>query len=472
MPELNISQETLFKELGYEPHEKQRLYHNSKARFRIPCCGRRFGKSLMTGHNMTKALLIPDTYYWIVGPTYALGEKEFRVVFDDMFRKLKLGALKGMRKSYNVEQGNMRIQTPWNSILEVKSAEKQDSLVGEGLDGCIMSEAALHKKDTWEMYVEPALLDKRGWCDFPSTPRGHNWYEKFWLMGQDPQFSQVESWRFPTWDNSARFPLGLADPDIQAIKLNRTEFHWLQEYCAEFAAIEGRIYSEFNRTTHVRDIEYNPFWKNYQAFDFGFADPFVCLDIMVDPSDNVYVWREYQVRRMTNTEHAVALQARDNPPHYHVDGRFAQPRDPDAIRSLNFVMSNPKVIGRPLPVVRGMGEWIQGIDAVKQHMKIHTDGYPKLFIDRRCTETIRQLEHLQSPTEREGQNAKEGQKDYDDHGPDALRYFFAEYFILGYSRGQLSAVYGERPTEVEGYFTYDSQLRLDGGVIPYGFGET
>ena len=464
-----ISQTALFEELKYEPHPKQMLYHNSSARYKIPCCGRRFGKSVMVGHNMTAALFIPDTYYWIIGPTYSLGEKEFRVVFDDMFRKLKLGNIKGMRKSYNLEQGNMSIRTPWNSVLEVKSADKRDSLVGEGLDGVIMSEAALHKKDTWEMYVEPALLDKRGWADFPSTPRGHNWYEGIWLFGQDPEFEQYESWRFPTWENSAIFPLGVDDPDIQAKKLNSTEFHWLQEYCAEFAAIEGRIYSEFDRTIHVQDIEYNRSWKNFQAFDYGFNDPFVCLDIMVDPSDNVYIWREYQVRQKTNTEHALALQARKNPPGYHVDGRFGDPRDPDASRTLNFILPGPKIIGRTLPVERGISEKLQGYDIVKQWLKIHPDGKPKFFIDRRCSETIRQFDHLQAPPEREGKNATEGQREFDDHGPDAARYFFAEYFILGYSRGYLGAIYGKAPTGTDAAFTYLSGLRRDERV-PYGFG--
>jgi len=468
--EPQITREAVFTEIGYKPHIGQQLYHDSKARYRIPCCGRRYGKSAMCGHEMTSRMFIPNTHHWIVGPTYALGEKEFRVVFDDLFRKMNLHSLKGVKKSYNVEQGSMRIEMPWNTVLEVKSAEKQDSLVGEGLDSCIMSEAALHKKDTWEMYIEPALLDKRGSCDFPSTPRGHNWYEGLWLLGKDQNFPYMESWRFPTWDNTAIFPLGYHDPDIQELKRKTPEFHWLQEYCAEFTAIEGRIYNEFSRDTHVTDIAYNPFWKNYQVFDFGFSDPFVCLDIMIDPSDNVYVWREYQIRRKTNSEHALAIQIRENPPHYHVDGRFGDPRDPDAIRTLNMVLSGPKIIGRQLPVQRGMGEWIQGIDVVKQWMIIQSDGKPKIFFDRSCIETIRQVDHLQSNTERDGKNAKEGQKDYDDHGADALRYFFAEYFILGYSRGDLSAVYGSQPTEADSFFRYHSTLRREEKAIPYGFG--
>lgn len=465
-----IDKESLFKELGYKPHPAQMLYHNSTARFKIPCCGRRFGKSFMVGHNMTAAMFIPDTYYWIVGPTYGTAEKEFRVVFHDIFRKLKLTNLKGIRKSYNLEQGNMSIRMPWNTVLEVKSAQKPDSLIGEGLDGLIMAEAAVHSPQTWEMYLEPALLDKRGWADFPSTPRGHNWYEGLWLMGQDSSFPQYESWRFPTWANEAMFPLGREDPDIVAIQAKKSEFHWLQEYCAEFAAIEGRIYSEFDRTVHViQDLQYNPLWKNFQVFDFGYADPFVCLDIMVDPSDNVYVWREYQVRHKTNTEHGVALTARDNPPGYHVDGRFGDPRDPDAIRTLNSILSGKPILGRILPVLNGISEKLQGYDIIKQWLKIQPDGKPKLFFNSKCVDTIRQIDHLHMNPEREDRNTKEGQKDYDDHGADALRYFFNEYFLIGYERGDLSAIYNAQPSEADAFFIYHSQLRHD-SIIPYGLG--
>ncbi len=457
----NISQEALFKELGYEPHKAQWLYHNSQARFRVVCAGRRFGKSSMVAHNMTAALFRENAHYWIVGPTYGLSEKEFRIVFDDIFRKLKLTNMKGIRKSYNLEQGNMSIRMPWNTVLEVKSAQKSDSLVGEGLDGLIMSEAALHDRSVWDMYLEPALLDKRGWADFVSTPRGHNFFEGLWLMGQDPAFENIESWRFPTWANTVKFPLGENDPDLQAIKRNKSEFSWLQEYCAEFAAIEGRIYTEFDRKVHVTGIDYVPFWKNFQVFDFGFSDPFVCLDIMVDPSDNVYVWREYQVRRKTNTEHGLVLQQRDNPSGFRVDGRFGDPRDPDAMGTLNFILSGQPIIGRTLGAKNGISEKLQGYDIVKQWMKIHPEGKPKFFIDRSCVETIRQLEQLHLNPEREGYNTKEGQRETDDHGPDAIRYFFNEYFLMGFRRGDLSAVYGSLPTEADDFFRYYSSLRRE-----------
>ncbi len=450
--EAKINKYTLFDKVQYTPHSKEQWdIHKSTARFRIPCCGRRFGKSMCAGHEMTAAMFIPDSYYWICGPTYKLGEKEFRVVFDDMIRKLKLG--KEIKKSYNVKQGDMRIEMPWNTILEVVSAEKQDSLTGEGLDGVIVSEAAQHKRSTWEQYLEPALSDKRGWAIFPSTPRGFNWYQGLWQLGQQEEFPQYDSWQMPTWTNKAMYPGGVDDEEIQRIRMRVSEQYFRQEYAAEFTTFAGQIYDEFDPKIHVKHIEYNPLWRNYLVFDYGFTDPFVCLDIMVGPMDTVYVWREYQVRYKTTYEHGLTIKERENPEGYHVDCMFGDPRGADESATLAMIIG--PVWGRVVP-------WLQGIEAVKRALKLKPDGSAGMYIDPSCVELIRQMQNLRRNEPKEDRNAKEGQHDYDDHGPDALRYFCSEYFVLG-AGASLSDIYpsGYRGSEAETFFQDYGGLVLD-----------
>src|SRR5437764_21443 len=105
--EPNISREVLFEQLNYKPHSEEQLaIHKCQARYRVPCCGRRWGKSTWAGHEMTHKMFMPESINWIVGPDYGLGEKEFRIVWND-FRRL--GLLKYCAKSYNAKQGAMRI---------------------------------------------------------------------------------------------------------------------------------------------------------------------------------------------------------------------------------------------------------------------------------------------------------------------------------------------------------------------------
>lgn len=453
----NIDKYTLFERIGYKPHsDAQWEIHNATERFLIACCGRRFGKSQSFGHEMTTNLFIPDTMWWIVGPTYKLGEKEFRVVHDDL-KKLKiLGECPTV--NYNVNQGQMRIVTPFNSTIEVVSAEKPDSLVGEGLDGVIMSEAAKHKMSTWQMYIEPALSDKRGSAFFPSTPQGFNWYKGLYELGQHPDTPDYKSWRFPTWYNTAMYPGGYDDPELVRIRGTVSKQYWDQEYAAEFTSFEGQIYPEFDENVHVRHIEYNKSWKNFWTFDFGFTDPFCCYDIMIDSSDNAYIWREYQVSHMSTWAHGHVLKNRENPEGFHVDCMYGDPRGADEIATLQLVLGY--VYSEPVG-------WSLGVEAIKRSLEPY-EGPPKLFIDPSCHHLIRQLKNLRKREGREDHNERPGQHDYDDHGPDAIRYFFNHYYVLGHNLS-LESVYNGRyaDTEAAGFFTYSSGIAL-GDNIGYG----
>jgi hypothetical protein len=400
-------------------------------------------------------MFVPETVNWIVGPTYKLGEKEFRVVFSDF---KKLGLLDKCGKHYNVNQGDMSLHfKPLDSKLEVVSAEKQDSLVGEGLWHVCMSEAAKHKLSTWQMYIEPALSDNLGSADFPSTPQGFNWFKGLYDVGQLGQ-EDYASWHRPTWTNLAKYPGGYDDPEMVRIRNTVSEMYWRQEYAAEFTSFEGLIYDEFDEK-HIQHVPYNPQWKNWWALDFGFTDPFVCLDIMVDSMDRVYVWREYQVSGKSTTDHGLVLKNRESPNGFHVDGIAADPRGADEIATLTWVIGY---------ICHDVVGWTSGIEAVKRALKVRDDGKPGLIIDPSCVNLIRQMRTLRKKASPEGHNERPGQHDYDDHGPDALRYFFSEYFVLG-GGSSLSDVYNGQPLgreEAAGFFTATTGITLNDRV-PY-----
>ena len=143
----------IFEQLAYKPHDgKQQAIHDSRARFKALACGRRYGKTTFGARELTAAMCDPYNVgrYWIVGPKYTLAEKEFRIVYGDIMRTLGFAGVKGVKKQYNLTQGNMSIEMPWGSILEVKSAQHQDTLLGDKLSGVIMAEAARHTADMWE----------------------------------------------------------------------------------------------------------------------------------------------------------------------------------------------------------------------------------------------------------------------------------------------------------------------------------
>jgi hypothetical protein len=453
----------IFERIGYKPHSAmQQEIHDSLRRFKILCCGRRWGKTTFGANEMTAALMNPEEpgYYWIVGPNYVQGEKEFRIVYSNIVNKLGFGTK--VKKQYNVPQGLMRLEMPWGTILEVKSAERQESLLGEGLHGVIMAEAARHSRSTWEQYVRPALSDHKGWAIFPSTPRGYNWFQGLWLMGQVPSINvNYESWRLPSWSNPIAFPHGRDDAEIAEVEENTSPQFFAQEYAAEFTAFVGKIYDEFIPKIHVIQIEYNALWRNYWALDYGWTNPFVCLDIMVDPDDNVYVWREYQAKYKSTFDHSLVLQARPNPFGFHLDGIFGDPRGPD--QAATIALHHGPVSSAAPKTADTFSEWTQGVETVKRWLKIRPDGRPKLFIDPSCVDLTRQMEQLRPPDDKEGKNSPEGQFKHDDHGPDALRYFFTQYFLMG-GGSSLSDVYApsQMGTEAESFFRQNTPFVRQG----------
>lgn len=428
------NQAAFFKTIEYEPHEPQWLYHNSKARFRLPNCGRRFGKSTMAGRDLEPKLFTPDKTFWIIGPTYDLGEKEFRVIWDDLIVKMALGKDKRIKRAYNKKQGSMWISFPWNTRVEVRSADHPENLVGEALDWVIMSEAAKHKAETWERFIRPALADRRGGADFPTTPEGYNWLYQLWMYGQNDEMPDYESWRFPSWANTVVYPGGEDDPEIKLLRKTMSPESFLQEIAADFGSFTGKIYPDWDVTKHVTNVKFNPAWPNYIAFDWGYTNPLAAVEFQISPRDEVHIWREHYKAYATLPEHVRMLRERDQPEGYHLDMGFGDAADPEAVEymSINFVptIANPDA----------KTNWRSGVDLVASFMKdveYDTDEFgaplerPRFFVDHSCVNTIHEFNNYKANDSIKGRNVPELGQKVEDHTLDAIRYGLVHIYQLG-----------------------------------------
>ena len=232
---------------------------------------------------MTYKMFVPDSYNWIVGPTYKLGEKEFSVVWKDFE---KLGILKYCKRSYSKKQGDMAITTPWGAVLEVASAEKQDSLLGEGLFHVIMARLQ----------------------NTVALPGNSISSLRYLTIGVAPTFQVhhrdlIGIMDCISWARIRVCPIicrgstvaGRISFDIQVVEkiqklnvLKASRKHWFdQEYGASFTAIAGSIYDELTRISTFRRRSTNPSLPNYMAFDYGYVNPFVALDIQIT-ADEMY----------------------------------------------------------------------------------------------------------------------------------------------------------------------------------------
>jgi hypothetical protein len=110
------------------------------------------------------------------------------------------------------------------------------SLLGEGLDGVIIDEAARLKPSIWLSHISQRLIDKRGWALLISTPHGKGWYYDLWRRGQgnDPDY---KSWNLPSWTNPML--------DAEVIEQERSrlpERVFQQEFGAQFIEGAGSVF--------------------------------------------------------------------------------------------------------------------------------------------------------------------------------------------------------------------------------------
>lgn len=433
-----LDKRRIFSAIEYEPHSGQDLIHDAPERNKVASCGRRFGKSVSGGNELVVEALYTATVaedllavgkrreFWIVGPEYSDAEKEFRQCYN-VLESLEV-PFDRPGTYYNAEAGQLDLSL-WNGAFKLhgKSAKYPDTLVGEGLSGVILAEAAKLKERVWTKYIRPTLADVRGWSLMTSTPEGKNWFYRMWQRGQDPNDPTWASWRMPSWTNDVLFPEGRYDPEIIDMSKDMSEERFNQEIGADFTEFVGRVFKDFDEETNVRDLDYDPRYPVYACCDYGWTNPFVWLVVQLDAWQNVYVLAEYRATRKDINDIAADLSA------FPITGQikkfYPDPAEPGDSAVLE------KKLRIPFDAGTG-GELKWRLELIRQALKPMPEHgpdemkQPRLLIDRSCKELIREMQDYRYPETKEEQNKAEPEKpmDKDDHGPEALGRFFRGYF--------------------------------------------
>lgn len=482
--------------IGWDPHPGQLMIAESQARHRVASCGRRFGKSDLGGHELVPECLWTFTQrarledemkrreFWIVGPEYSDAEKEFRVLWNELVR---LEVPMDKPGSYNDPVGGSLHVSCFGGKFQVhgKSSKYPDTLVGEGLSGVIMAEAAKQKSTVWTKYIRPTLADFNGWSLHTSTPEGKNHFYDLYRLGRDPGVPDWASWRMPSWVNPYVFKSptkradvkrlqqlmedelrnlkdeidvddfstaeemenevqtkvvgrlqriciqhGLVvDPEILDLLSSTSTESFNQEIGAEFTSFTGRVFKDFDEEVHVGDLEYNPKWETYACVDYGYRNPNVWLVVQVGPWGEINILKELYIREHTALEFAAEIKARGLD--RGVLRFYPDPSSP----------GDSEILADELGISWGTGtggEIKDRLDAIRRALKErnthvpfgHRDRRPTLMIDRSCTMTIYEMNEYRYPEEKE-LNSTPGQENpqkKDDHAPEALGRFFAGHF--------------------------------------------
>lgn len=239
----DVDEQQRILETVWRPHPGQRAIMDHPARFRVVACGRRWGKSEMAAHAaLERALAEPGVTVWWVAPSY---DQANAYGFDKMIPLLSPDIVAGEPKRTKPRS----IELVTGSEISFRSAEREDSLRGPGLDFLVIDEAGSVPERAWTEELRPALSDTLGEMLAIGTPRGRNWFYRWFQRGQSDDHSDVASWQAPTYQNPH-----VPDSEIDDASDDMPERAYEQEYLAEFVDDSGGVF-EAVRERVVEDYD-------------------------------------------------------------------------------------------------------------------------------------------------------------------------------------------------------------------------
>jgi len=216
--------------IKWEPHEHQAEAYHSDARFIVVAAGRRSGKTTLAAVEMVERALRGGTGWrgaWVT-PGHSITETGFRAiddaVADDVIDSRKQSPpyrhefTSGGRIDYLTTGG--------------------DPNVSEGYDYVVIDEAGKDVPErAWTQELRPTLSNTGGEALFISTPDGKDWFHGWWQRGQSPDYPDVDSFRWTTYD-APHIP----DAEVDAAREELPERIFEQEYLATFRDDTGGVF--------------------------------------------------------------------------------------------------------------------------------------------------------------------------------------------------------------------------------------
>lgn len=250
--------------IPYKPREHQLKVHEllEGKRFAVVVAHRRFGKTVAALNHLIREAVLNDKEtprYAYIAPTYGQAK---RVAWDYLVKyTTPLGG------TNNISE--LRVDF-WGRRIQLYGSDNPDSLRGQFFDGVIIDEVGDQNPKIWTDIVRPALTDRKGWCLFIGTPKGHNHFKEL-----RDRAEKEDGWGLLEFKASET---GVVDEvELKAAKNEMGEDKYRQEFeCSFDAAVEGsyfgQILNELEAKKHMQEIPREELSRTFTAWDLGMGD--------------------------------------------------------------------------------------------------------------------------------------------------------------------------------------------------------
>jgi phage terminase large subunit len=250
--------------IPYKPREHQLKVHEllEGKRFAVVVAHRRFGKTVAALNHLIREAVLNEKEtprYAYIAPTYGQAK---RVAWDYLVKyTTPLGG------TNNISE--LRVDF-WGRRIQLYGSDNPDSLRGQYFDGVIIDEVGDQNPKIWTDIVRPALTDRKGWCLFIGTPKGHNHFKEL-----RDRAANEDGWGLLEFKASET---GVVDEvELKAARNEMGEDKYRQEFeCSFDAAVEGSYYgqilNELEDKKHMQEIPREELSRTFTAWDLGMGD--------------------------------------------------------------------------------------------------------------------------------------------------------------------------------------------------------
>lgn len=174
-----------------KPHDAQQRIIDSKARWKVLMCGRRFGKSQI-GIIVSITDILNEKKVAIITPEFGLAKE----LHKDILSFLPERIIKENNKT------ELFIELITGGAVKFFSGNSINAMRGRKFHKVIIDEAAFipDLQTSWEQVIRPTLTDYRGDAIFISTPKGKNYFHALYLKGLNHE-DGYQSFHYTSYDN-------------------------------------------------------------------------------------------------------------------------------------------------------------------------------------------------------------------------------------------------------------------------------
>jgi hypothetical protein len=251
-------------EIPYAPRKQQLAIHElmDSKRFGVVVAHRRMGKTVSAINHLIKDAILNQKEaprYAYIAPTYGQAK---RVAWDYLVKYADpLGG------SSNISE--LRVDF-WGRRIQLYGSDNPEALRGQYFDGVILDEIGDQNPKIWTDIIRPALADRKGWCMFIGTPKGHNHFKEL-----RDRAETEDGWGLLEFKASETGVVD--DTELKAARNEMGEDKYRQEFeCSFDAAVEGSYYgqilNELEDKKHMQEIPREELSRTFTAWDLGMGD--------------------------------------------------------------------------------------------------------------------------------------------------------------------------------------------------------